>query len=118
VPDVEADDVIGTLAQRAAAAGMDVLISTGDKDIAQLVNERITLINTMNDTILDCDAVIAKFGVPPERIVDYLALVGDSASITFRVCMVLAQDRREMATRIRHARRADGAGRQHQRQSG
>ncbi|MCC6200632.1 MAG: DNA polymerase I [Moraxellaceae bacterium] len=78
VPDVEADDVIGTLAQRAAAAGMDVLISTGDKDIAQLVNERITLINTMNDTILDCDAVIAKFGVPPERIVDYLALVGDS----------------------------------------
>ncbi|MBP9045700.1 MAG: DNA polymerase I [Moraxellaceae bacterium] len=78
VPDVEADDVIGTLAQRAAAAGMDVLISTGDKDIAQLVNERITLINTMNDTILDRDAVIAKFGVPPERIVDYLALVGDS----------------------------------------
>lgn len=77
-PGVEADDVIGTLAQRAAAAGMNVLISTGDKDIAQLVNERITLINTMNDTILDRDAVIAKFGVPPERIVDYLALVGDS----------------------------------------
>ncbi len=77
-PGVEADDVIGTLAQRAAAAGMNVLISTGDKDIAQLVNERITLINTMNDTIMDREAVIAKFGVPPERIVDYLALVGDS----------------------------------------
>lgn len=77
-PGVEADDVIGTLAQRAAAAGMNVLISTGDKDIAQLVNERITLINTMTDTIMDRDAVVAKFGVPPERIVDYLALVGDS----------------------------------------
>jgi DNA polymerase-1 len=77
-PGVEADDVIGTLAQRAAAAGMNVLISTGDKDIAQLVNERITLINTMTDTVMDREAVIAKFGVPPERIVDYLALVGDS----------------------------------------
>ena len=77
-PGVEADDVIGTLAQRAAAAGMPVLISTGDKDIAQLVNEHITLINTMNDSILDRDGVIAKFGVPPECIVDYLSLVGDS----------------------------------------
>ncbi|MFN3587452.1 MAG: DNA polymerase, partial [Moraxellaceae bacterium] len=75
---VEADDVIGTLARRAAAAGMDVLISTGDKDIAQLVDERITLVNTMTDTVLDREGVIAKFGVPPERIVDYLALVGDS----------------------------------------
>ncbi len=77
-PGVEADDVIGTLAKRAAAAGMPVLISTGDKDIAQLVNEHITLINTMNDSILDRDGVIAKFGVPPECIVDYLSLVGDS----------------------------------------
>jgi len=77
-PGVEADDVIGTLAQRAAAAGMPVLVSTGDKDIAQLVNEHITLINTMNDSVLDREGVIAKFGVPPERIVDYLALVGDS----------------------------------------
>ncbi|MDO8267252.1 MAG: DNA polymerase I [Moraxellaceae bacterium] len=77
-PGVEADDVIGTLARRAAAAGMPVLISTGDKDIAQLVNEHITLINTMNDSILDRDGVIAKFGVPPECIVDYLSLVGDS----------------------------------------
>mgnify|MGYP001627321243 CR=1 FL=1 len=77
-PGVEADDVIGTLARRAAASGMDVLISTGDKDIAQLVNDRITLVNTMTDTVLDRAGVIAKFGVPPERIIDYLALVGDS----------------------------------------
>lgn len=78
VPGVEADDVIGTLADQAADAGMDVVISTGDKDLAQLVTEKITLINTMNDTLLDRDGVINKFGVPPERIVDYLALVGDS----------------------------------------
>src|SRR5258705_5469592 len=76
---VEADDVIGTLAQRAAARGEQVLMSTGDKDIAQLVNERITLINTMSDTLLDRDGVKAKFDVYPEQIVDYLALVGDSS---------------------------------------
>ena len=76
---VEADDVIGTLAQRAAAIGEQVLISTGDKDMAQLVNERITLINTMSDTLLDRDGVKAKFDVYPEQIVDYLALVGDSS---------------------------------------
>ncbi len=75
---VEADDVIGTLAQQAAAQGQAVLISTGDKDIAQLVNEKITLINTMTDTLMDREGVIAKFGVPPECIIDYLALVGDS----------------------------------------
>ncbi|MDQ8036602.1 MAG: DNA polymerase I [Pedobacter sp.] len=75
---VEADDVIGTLARQAAAQGQAVLISTGDKDIAQLVNENITLINTMTDTLLDREGVIAKFGVPPECIIDYLALVGDS----------------------------------------
>ncbi|MDI1301643.1 MAG: DNA polymerase I [bacterium] len=75
---VEADDVIGTLAQQAAAVQMPVLISTGDKDIAQLVNDHITLVNTMTDTVMDRDGVIAKFGVPPERIIDYLALVGDS----------------------------------------
>jgi DNA polymerase-1 len=78
IPEVEADDVIGTLAVQAAAAGMDTLISTGDKDIAQLVEDRITLINTMSDALLDREGVIAKFGVPPERIVDYLALIGDS----------------------------------------
>jgi DNA polymerase-1 len=76
---VEADDVIGTLATRAAAAGEQVLISTGDKDIAQLVNERITLINTMNDSLLDRAGVKAKFDVYPEQIIDYLALVGDSS---------------------------------------
>jgi DNA polymerase I len=76
---VEADDVIGTLATRAAAAGEQVLISTGDKDMAQLVGERISLINTMTDTLLDRDGVKAKFDVFPEQIVDYLALVGDSS---------------------------------------
>ena len=74
---VEADDVIGTLAAQASKAGRDVLISTGDKDMAQLVNEQVTLVNTMTDTVSDRCAVIEKFGVPPERIVDYLALVGD-----------------------------------------
>src|SRR6267378_2155265 len=79
VPGVEADDVIGTLARRAAQAGQTVLISTGDKDMAQLVDGSITLINTMNNTVLDRDGVKAKFDVHPEQIVDYLALVGDSS---------------------------------------
>ncbi len=79
VDGVEADDVIGTLARRAAAAGEQVLISTGDKDMAQLVNEHITLINTMSDTLLDRAGVKAKFDVFPEQIIDYLALVGDSS---------------------------------------
>lgn len=79
VPGVEADDVIGTLARQAAARGLPVLISTGDKDIAQLVDERITLINTMTNSRLDTQGVIDKFGVPPERMIDYLALVGDSS---------------------------------------
>ncbi|HTP39662.1 MAG TPA: DNA polymerase I [Steroidobacteraceae bacterium] len=76
---VEADDVIGTLATQAAARGQTVLISTGDKDIAQLVNERITLINTMTNSSLDRAGVKAKFDVWPEQIIDYLALVGDSS---------------------------------------
>ena len=76
---VEADDVIGTLAQQAAAAGIDVLISTGDKDMAQLVNERITLVNTMTGSRLDRAGVKTKFDVFPEQIVDYLALVGDTS---------------------------------------
>ena len=75
---VEADDVICTLARRAAAADMDCVISTGDKDLAQLVSARVTLVNTMNGEKLDPAGVRAKFGVPPERIVDYLALIGDS----------------------------------------
>jgi len=76
---VEADDVIGTLAQRAAAAGQRVLISTGDKDMCQLVSEHITLINTMSGSIYDRDGVKAKFDVWPEQIIDYLALVGDTS---------------------------------------
>ncbi len=76
---VEADDVIGTLASQATELGMDTLISTGDKDLAQLVNEHVTLINTMSDTISDRDGVVEKFGVTPEQIIDYLALVGDSS---------------------------------------
>ena len=79
VPGVEADDVIGTLAREAAARGEHVLISTGDKDMAQLVDDHITLVNTMTDTVLDREGVIEKFGVPPERIVDWLALVGDTS---------------------------------------
>jgi DNA polymerase I len=74
---VEADDVIGTLVQQ-AGDGADCVIATGDKDLAQLVNERVTLINTMSNETLDIAGVNAKFGVPPERIVDYLTLVGDA----------------------------------------
>ena len=76
---VEADDVIGTLARRGASAGMRVVISTGDKDMAQLVDDRVTLINTMYDTTLDRAGVKAKFDVEATQIVDYLALVGDTA---------------------------------------
>jgi DNA polymerase-1 len=79
VPGVEADDVIGTLAVQAAAEGIPVVISTGDKDMAQLVSDRISLINTMTGTVLDPAGVVAKFGVPPERIVDLLALMGDTS---------------------------------------
>ncbi len=77
-PGVEADDVIGTLARAAEARGEKVLISTGDKDMAQLVSERITLVNTMTDTVLDAPAVAEKFGVSPELIIDLLALAGDT----------------------------------------
>ena len=76
-PGVEADDVIGTLADQASKQGIDVLVSTGDKDMAQLVNEHVTLINTMTNVVMGVEGVIEKFGVPPERIVDYLALIGD-----------------------------------------
>ena len=76
---VEADDVIGTLAVQATAAKQAVVISTGDKDIAQLVNEHITLINTMNNSVMDREGVIEKFGIPPELIIDYLALIGDKS---------------------------------------
>jgi len=79
VPGVEADDVIGTLARRAAERGLRVVISTGDKDMAQLVDGHVTLVNTMTDSSLDRDGVKRKFDVYPEQIVDYLALVGDSS---------------------------------------
>ena len=79
VPDVEADDVIGTLCRHATERDLEVLVSTGDKDLAQLVNDNVTLVNTMNDTTMDRDAVKAKFDVYPEQVIDYLGLVGDSS---------------------------------------
>ena len=79
VPGVEADDVIGTLSEQATALGIDTLISTGDKDMAQLVNKHVSLVNTMTDVDMDVEGVKEKFGVPPERIIDYLALIGDTA---------------------------------------
>ena len=78
VEGIEADDVIGTLAVQAVGHGMQAVVSTGDKDMAQLVNQDVTLINTMSNEKLDRAAVIGKFGVPPERIVDYLSLIGDT----------------------------------------
>ena len=74
---VEADDVIGTLARQASEQGVDTLISTGDKDMAQLVDKHVTLINTMTDTLMDVEGVKEKFGIPPELIIDFLALMGD-----------------------------------------
>ena len=78
VPGIEADDTIGTLCRVAAAAGFDVIVSTGDKDLAQLVNAHVTLVNTMNNERLDPAGVALKFGVAPDLIVDYLTLVGDT----------------------------------------
>ena len=78
VEGVEADDVIGTLAVQAAAKGMNTIVSTGDKDLAQLVNDKVTLINTMSNEKLDEAGVLTKFGVPPNRIIDYLTLIGDT----------------------------------------
>ncbi|MGD8808719.1 MAG: DNA polymerase I, partial [Gammaproteobacteria bacterium] len=78
IPGVEADDVIGTLARSAASHGMSTIISTTDKDMAQLVDETTTVVNTMSNTVLDTNGVTEKFGVPPSGIIDYLTLVGDS----------------------------------------
>tara|TARA_R110001592_G_scaffold67059_1_gene205879 strand:+ start:53771 stop:56545 length:2775 start_codon:yes stop_codon:yes gene_type:complete len=78
VPDVEADDVIGVLANEATQNKQEVIISTGDKDMAQLVNEHVTLVNTMTDSKMDVDGVQEKFGVRPDQIIDYLALIGDT----------------------------------------
>ncbi|WP_417596184.1 DNA polymerase I [Oceanospirillum sp.] len=77
VTGVEADDVIGTLAQQGEAAGRSVIVSTGDKDMAQLVTEKVTLVNTMTDTVMDIQGVHDKFGIGPELIIDFLALMGD-----------------------------------------
>ena len=77
VDGVEADDVIGTLAKHATEQGIETVISTGDKDMAQLVNEHVTLVNTMTEVESDVDGVKEKFGVLPEHIIDYLALIGD-----------------------------------------
>ena len=77
IPDVEADDVIGTLSHQATAMGMETVISTGDKDMAQLVNQHVRLINTMTDIEMDEAGVVEKFGVRPDQIIDYLALMGD-----------------------------------------
>lgn len=77
VDGVEADDVIGTLARQATEKGMDVVVSTGDKDMAQLVNQHVTLVNTMTETKMDIEGVKEKFGLPPEHIIDFLALMGD-----------------------------------------
>ena len=79
IPDVEADDVIATLASQNYKDNIKVLISSGDKDLAQLVNSRVTLVNSMDEKILDTNGVIKKFGVPPEKIFDYLVLVGDTS---------------------------------------
>ena len=79
VEGIEADDVIGTLAVTAREKGFKVVVATGDKDMAQLVDDQITLINTMNNEVMDREGVIRKFGVPPERIIDYLSLIGDNS---------------------------------------
>ena len=89
VSGVEADDVIGTLAKQAAEQGHEVLISTGDKDMAQLVNDQVTLVNTMTDTKMDANGVMEKFGVMPDQIIEYLALMGDKSD-NIPVCPVLA----------------------------
>ena len=78
IPGVEADDVIGTLAQQATEQGIDALISTGDKDMAQLVSDHVKLINTMNNSYMDRQGVMDKFGITPEQIIDYLAITGDT----------------------------------------
>lgn len=76
---VEADDVIGTLTKQATEQGIDIIVSTGDKDLAQLVNQHVTLVNTMTNSVLNVKTVEEKFGIPPEKFIEYLALVGDAS---------------------------------------
>ena len=106
VPGIEADDVIGTSRCMAAKGGFKVVISTGDKDLAQLVDENVTLINTMSNEKLDVAGVSAKFGVPPERIVDYLALIGDTVDNVPGRRQGRAEDGGEVDRRARHRSRA------------
>ena len=100
---MEADDVIGTLAEQAREAGLDVLVCTGDKDMAQLVDERVTMVNTMDDPVLDAAGGVAKpsSGCRRRSIVDYLALVGDTVDNVPGVPKVGTEDRLEMACRVR-----------------
>lgn len=98
VSGVEADDVIGTLAREAEKVGRPVLISTGDKDMAQLVTPNITLINTMTNTILGPDEVVNKYGVPPELIIDFLALMG-TPRIIFQAYLAWVRRRRKLCFR-------------------
>lgn len=99
VSGVEADDVIGTLAREAEKMGRPVLISTGDKDMAQLVTPGITLINTMTNTILGPEEVVTKYGVPPELIIDFLALMGDSSD-NILVCPASVKKPRRRCFRV------------------
>jgi hypothetical protein len=108
VPGIEADDAIGTLARVAEAEGHRVLISTGDKDLAQLVSAQVTLINTMSNERLDVDGVQAKFGVPPQRIVDYLTLVGRQRGQRAGRRQGRTQDGSQVAGRVRLAGRRGG----------
>jgi DNA polymerase-1 len=98
--------VIGTLARQAAAQGIEVVISTGDKDLAQLVDQHVTLVNTMSNEVLDEAGVRAKFGVPPERIVDYLALIGDTVDNVPGCQPSRPEDGGQMADAVRLARQS------------
>jgi len=114
VPGIEADDAIGTLCAAAVRAGFEVVVSTGDKDLAQLVNDHVTLINTMSNERLDAAAVLAKFGVPPQRIVDYLSLVGDTVDNVPGVEKVGPKTAAQMDRRARVFGRRDRVGGVHQ----
>lgn len=104
---VEADDVIGTLAKQATEQGIPVVISTSDKDMAQLVNEHVSLINTMSNYNMDIDGVKEKFGVAPEQIIDYLTLIGDTVDNIPGVEKCLTQNGCKMADRVSNTRQFD-----------
>jgi hypothetical protein len=116
VTGVEADDVIGTLAKQAHALGIEVLISTGDKDLAQLVSPHVTLINTMSNTVMDSAGVMEKFGVRPEQIIDFLSAHRRHRRQRAGRAQVRPEDRRQVAGRIQHAGWRDRQRRQDRRQ--